>query len=654
MGGEFQNEKVKRMTERWNIKVLTTAAHSPWSNGSCEKTVGIIKESLRKMKEEEGVDSMTALRWVVCARNCLVNNGGFSPNQLVFGKNPALPNLMGEEGSSPASREKGFEEKIVRESLNAMHKAREVFIKNESCNKIRIALNKNVREHKLEDTVVGDEVFYKRESENEWRGPARVIGVSGKTVVVKHGDSLREIARVHVTRIQGRSSSSGSEENNIAEERRPMQDENEDKNGTEVLKGGWVMVGRERNVEKEGVEREMRGQPTAEAQEEGERMTGCRSEVEEEDTESEDEDRFSEEEIPKLKKGNRIRAINKETRQREEWTILSLAGKKSSKLWSDSYNVQDSQTGDKEWINLRDYSEIEKIEDEEEVLLGFENNQVSAAKEKELQSWRENNVFEEVNDEGQKAISTRWIVTEKVKEGEKICKARLVARGFEEEIAEWEKDAPTCNAETLKFCLAVIKLKQWNCYTLDVKTAYLQGDEIKREVYLKPPSEGNWNGLWRLKKTVYGLKDAAKAWYNKVVKVVEELGGRRSRLEPNVFFWKKENKLVGILCSHVDDFCYGGMEDFLGKTIGKLREILEVGEQESKSFKYIGVIVEQKKHRICLNQWKYIESIKEPETRRFTGNRVLEKKRVDRVQILDRATELDIVAHYARNYIQCE
>ena len=38
----------------------------------------------------------------------------------------------------------------MREALNAMHKAREIFIKNESCNKIRIALNKKVREHKLE------------------------------------------------------------------------------------------------------------------------------------------------------------------------------------------------------------------------------------------------------------------------------------------------------------------------------------------------------------------------------------------------------------------------------------------------------------------------------------------------------------------------
>ncbi|XP_064121560.1 uncharacterized protein LOC135226012 [Macrobrachium nipponense] len=58
---------------------------------------------------------------------------------------------------------------------------------------------------------------------------------------------------------------------------------------------------------------------------------------------------------------------------------------------------------------------------------------------------------------------------------------------------------------------------------LDVKTAYLQGDEIQREVYVKPPRKDGWRGLWKLKETVYGFKDAAKAWYCKVVKVVKEL-----------------------------------------------------------------------------------------------------------------------------------
>ena len=40
---------------------------------------------------------------VVCARNCPVDSTGFSPNELVFGKDPALPNLQ-EETSILANR----------------------------------------------------------------------------------------------------------------------------------------------------------------------------------------------------------------------------------------------------------------------------------------------------------------------------------------------------------------------------------------------------------------------------------------------------------------------------------------------------------------------------------------------------------------------
>ena len=47
------------------------------------------------MKDEQGLDGSVALRWVVCARNCLVNNGGFSPNQLVFGKKSPLTKFNG-------------------------------------------------------------------------------------------------------------------------------------------------------------------------------------------------------------------------------------------------------------------------------------------------------------------------------------------------------------------------------------------------------------------------------------------------------------------------------------------------------------------------------------------------------------------------------
>ena len=228
-----------------------------------------------------------------------------------------------------------------------------------------------------------------------------------------------------------------------------------------------------------------------------------------------------------------------------------------------------------------------------------------------------------MEDEGQKAISTRWIITEKIKSGKKICKARLVARGFEEEMEEWEKDAPTCNAETLKFCLSIIAMKGWKCNTIDVKTAYLQGEIIQREVYLKPPREGNWHGLWKLRKTVYGLKDAAKAWYCKVVSVIKEMGGEKSRLEPNIFFWKdNRGKLKGLLCSHVDDFCFGGTEEFL-EEMKMMRKLLKIGEQEEGSFKYIGVNVKQGKDEISIEQKRYIESLKEPEAKRYKGLKIL-------------------------------
>lgn len=619
-GGEFQNEQVRRMTEKWNIRIFATAAESPWSNGLCEKTVGLLKESMRKLKEEEGVDSEVALKWVVCARNCLVNNGGFSPNQLVFGKNPILPNLTGEDGSSPASREKGSEEEMAREALNAMHKAREIHIKNESCDKIRVALNKRVRVHKFDEAVVGDEVFYKREDENEWRGPAQVVGISGKTVVVKHGNSLREVARVHITRIQG------------LEEGKDGRNQERNNSSTDVRRDTPAASCEEmKKADGQGTTADTERRDTVVGAEEddwvlGRKYTGASVVPEAITVPVLENGDGGELRIPRLQKGNRIRAVNKDTGEQEEWTILSLAGKRTSKLWSDSYNVQDMQTGDRSWVNLRDYERIETIKDEEEVLLGFEDVRIIEAKEDELQSWRQNHVYEEVEDVGQKAISTRWVVTEKVKGGEKICKARLVARGFEEEMAEWEKDAPTCNAETLKFCLTVIKVKKWKSYSLDVKTAYLQGDEIQREVYIRPPNESDWRGLWRLRKTVYGLKDAAKAWYCTVEKLVKDLGGERSKLEPNVFFWKANNKLSGILCSHVDDFCYGGTESFLKSIIGKLKEKLQVGEQESGQFKYIGVEVEQREDGIRLNQRKYINSIREPESRKFSGNRMLNNK----------------------------
>ena len=54
-------------------------------------------------------------------------------------------------------------------------------------------------------------------------------------------------------------------------------------------------------------------------------------------------------------------------------------------------------------------------------------------KKQKLNSWKQNDVYEEVDYRDQKLISTRWVLSEKMKDGETITKARLAAGGFEEQ-----------------------------------------------------------------------------------------------------------------------------------------------------------------------------------------------------------------------------
>ena len=81
-------------------------------------------------------DLSIALSWAVSAKNYLKSVNGFSPNQLVFGSNPNLPNNI--DSKLPAHEGKPSS-KIVAKNLNAMHSVWKAFIKSESDENIRHA-----------------------------------------------------------------------------------------------------------------------------------------------------------------------------------------------------------------------------------------------------------------------------------------------------------------------------------------------------------------------------------------------------------------------------------------------------------------------------------------------------------------------------------
>ena len=141
-GGEFNNSSFHSLAESFGVRVMSTAAEAPWSNGVCERLNYILEISIRKIMEDTNCNLLTALAWAVSSRNSLHNYMGFSPNQLVFGRNPVFPSVLDE---SPTVIEMKCHTKVVADNINAMFSARKEFLKNESSEKIRRALLHNIR-----------------------------------------------------------------------------------------------------------------------------------------------------------------------------------------------------------------------------------------------------------------------------------------------------------------------------------------------------------------------------------------------------------------------------------------------------------------------------------------------------------------------------
>ena len=211
------------------------------------------------------------------------------------------------------------------------------------------------------------------------------------------------------------------------------------------------------------------------------------------------------------------------------------------------------------------------------------------AKTAELGNWRHLEAVGLVDDKGQKVISTRWVITEKEVDGVTKIKARLVIRGFEEE-EEVQADAPTAAKTTLRIALAMTANNNWPIETIDIKAAFLQGRPIERDVYITPPSEAEISGkIWRLRKTAYGLIDAARNWFLSVKETLTELGCKQSHLDKAVFRWYHKNMLEGIILLHVDDFFVSGNERFIEAVVQIVCIKFQVGKKKQGNFKYVGL-----------------------------------------------------------------
>ena len=136
-----------------------------------------------------------ALAWALGAKNSLKNVFSLSSNQLVFGKNPNFPTVI---GSEPPALKEVSSSKLTADHLNCMHTARKAFIESEASDQLKRALLRKTRTSTSLVYEVRDLVYYKRNDSKRWRGPGTVTGKDRNQIYIKHGGSYLRVNPCHI------------------------------------------------------------------------------------------------------------------------------------------------------------------------------------------------------------------------------------------------------------------------------------------------------------------------------------------------------------------------------------------------------------------------------------------------------------------------
>lgn len=535
-GGEFSNQDMREMSSLINCELLTTAAEAAFQNGLCERNHGVIDMILYKLIHDYPKSPLNVLlKWANMAKNSLQMWSGYSSYQIVFGSNPKLPNVMTDH--LPAL-EDGSEHELFSRHISAIHTARQEFIKSESCGRIKRALRSRIR---ASEKVFSnnEQVYYKREKDNKWLGPGKVIGQDGKIVYVIHGGHLIRVAN---SRVIGVSTS----ENYTPDTSKDL----------------LLDTGNNLSLEPDDIKGNFEPFETVgDEQDQREQVTPDQA------TASGQDQQVIHEKVSRAL--SRLQPFNKPGLLENEANVEVM----SVAVPAAEHNSPDCIEAKKQ--------ELDKIED-----FG---------------------VYTEVQDEGQRCISTRWVL---IKKGTQI-KARLVARGFEEHLS-CAVDSPTVGKPCVRMVLAIAASKKWVIKSTDIKSAFLQGHQIERDVFLKPPKEAKTpvGKIWKLRRCLYGLNDAARQFYTSLSQELMRLGCTKNQLDPTLFaVFDPNGSLTGVLVSHVDDILHAGNESFQN-IIEKLIQRFSAGSNESITFTYTGYhLTQSEDFSILLDQREYLEAI---------------------------------------------
>src|SRR6266850_2420191 len=189
-----------------------------------------------------------------------------------------------------------------------------------------------------------------------------------------------------------------------------------------------------------------------------------------------------------------------------------------------------------------------------------------AAMDKELATLEKARTWDTVTcPKGKNIVGSKWVFRIKRNTDGSVdkYKARLVARGFTQifGVDYYNTFSPIAKLASFRSVLALAAWFDWDIKSFDFNGAYLNGElDEDEEIYMQAPSEYEGQGehsIKRLKKLLYGLKQARQKWYDALSCALVDLGFHTSQADPGVFYMQYGEHIL-ILIIHIDNCIFTG------------------------------------------------------------------------------------------------
>ncbi|CAE7693968.1 RE1, partial [Symbiodinium necroappetens] len=250
------------------------------------------------------------------------------------------------------------------------------------------------------------------------------------------------------------------------------------------------------------------------------------------------------------------------------------------------------------------------------------------AKKKELESFFTNQVWECATEQeapANRVLKAHFILKwSKHPDGSPRAKARLITQGFRDPDALaglLDSTSPTLSRLGRTTLMSLAAIRSWSTFIADITTAFLQGKEhpASRTLWIRLPADARAllgitdpRVLMRLRKPMYGLSDAPRAWYEEASRRLLSLGFTKHPLD-GCLYLLFDTKLRCAIGLHVDDLLGVVEPSWASKTREDLQSLFAFRDfrEDQPSFDFLGTqVTRQPDGGLACGHEDYINKVK--------------------------------------------